>query len=176
MTIGIGGSSRSGKTSLALLIKNLFEKHGQSAILLSQDDYAFTDETFIPKIHNRTDWEHPASIDFEWYKNDIILKQSNYQNVIAEGLFNFWDKDINSLFDMIFFTRISQQTFYERRKHDTRWGYEPQWYIEHVWQSYLKYGKSILDDPFASVVVLSGETAFNEQWIDNILGFPTPKA
>ncbi len=171
MTIGIGGASRSGKTSLAILIKTILENNGQTAIVLGQDDYAFPEESDIPKIKQRVDWERPESIDFEWYKKDILLQQKEYQNVIAEGLFNFYDANINALFDVKFFTQISKKTFLKRKKADTRWGIEPDWYIEHIWKSYLKYGRTILDDPFANVVVLSGESEFNAQWIAGILGF-----
>ena len=48
MIIGIGGVSRSGKTSLAILIKNILEKKGESVIILSQDNYVFPDSK-IPK-------------------------------------------------------------------------------------------------------------------------------
>lgn len=171
MIIGIGGASRSGKTSLAILIKTILENNGQTAIVLGQDDYAFPEESDIPKIKHRVDWERPESIDFEWYKKDIFSKQKEYQNVIAEGLFNFYDADINALFDVNFFTQISKKTFLERKKVDTRWGIEPNWYIEHIWKSYLKYGRTILEDSYANVVVLSGESEFNAKWIARILDF-----
>lgn len=170
MIIGIGGASRSGKTSLAILIKTILENNGQTAIVLGQDDYAFAEESVIPKIKHRVDWERPESIDFEWYKKDILTKQKEYQNVIAEGLFNFYDTDINALFEVKFFTQISKNTFLKRKKADTRWGIEPDWYIEHIWKSYLKYGRTILDDSFANVVVLSGETEFDAKWMAQILG------
>ncbi len=169
MIIGIGGASRSGKTSLAILIKTILENNGQTAIVLGQDDYALAEESVIPKIKHRVDWECPESIDFDGYKKDILTKQKEYQNVIAEGLFNFYDADINRLFDVKFFTQISKKTFLKRKKADTRWGIEPNWYIEHIWKSYLKYGRTILEDPFVSVVVLSSETEFDTQWVAQIL-------
>ena len=68
MIIGIGGVSRSGKSTLAALIYRLYTEGGQTAIVLAQDDFVFPTEQ-IPKIRNGSeeeiDWEIPESIDFQ---------------------------------------------------------------------------------------------------------------
>ena len=169
MIIGIGGVSRSGKSSLAILIKNVLEKNGQSAIILSQDDFVFA-ESEIPKIKNCTDWECPESIDFQRFKKEILFQKTQFKHVITEGLLNFYDAEIMCLFDFKIFTQISKNTFLSRRALEQRWGNEPKWYIEYVWKCYLKYGRSVLNNSELDILVLSGEHNFDEKLITNFLG------
>lgn len=169
MIIGIGGVSRSGKTSLAILIKNILEKKGESVIILSQDNYVFPDSK-IPKIKHRIDWERPESIDFQRFKDDILLKSKAFQHVITEGLFGFYDADINALFDARFFVQIHKNTFLKRKSEDKRWGFEPKWFIEHIWKSYLKFGRTILENADVDVLILSGEHPFDEKLVARYLG------
>jgi nicotinamide/nicotinate riboside kinase len=157
MIIGISGVSRSGKTTLADLIQKKFIEKGETAIVLHQDDYVMP-ENQIPKIRHRIDWECPQSIDFQRFKFEILEAKKHYNHVITEGLLNFWDEDINLLFDKKIFVEISKKTFLERRNKEKRWGFEPKWFYEHVWQSYLKYGKNGLDD---KTIMLSGEVDFD---------------
>ena len=170
MVIGIGGVSRSGKTSLAFLIKRLAEKRGETATVISQDDFAMA-KSKIPKIRHRIDWERPESIDFQRYKNDIVDKQVPYQHVITEGLLNFWDVETDALFDRRLFVIIKKDIFISRRLQEKRWGFEPKWFIEHVWKSYLTYGQTVLAQPKNGVLLLSGNDDFDEELIAGFLGF-----
>jgi nicotinamide/nicotinate riboside kinase len=169
MIIGIAGVSRSGKTSLAFLIKRIMEERGETAVVLSQDDFVF-DESEIPKIRHRTDWECPESIDFQKYKQAIVDKQAVYQHVITEGLLNFWDAETDALFDRRLFIIVDKHTFFNRRLQEKRWGFEPKWFIEHVWKSYLKYGQKILIQPKNGVLLLSGNEVFDVDLITKFLG------
>jgi nicotinamide/nicotinate riboside kinase len=165
MIIGIAGVSRSGKTTLADLIQKKLIKQGETATVLHQDDYVMP-ENEIPKIRHRTDWECPQSIDFQRFKLEILEAKNKYNYVITEGLLNFWDKDINVLFDKKIFVEISKKTFLERRNKEKRWGFEPKWFYEHVWQSHEKYGKIGLDE---ATIVLSGEEEFDENLINRAI-------
>ena len=173
MVIGIGGVSRSGKTSLSELIKKHFVLKNDTVVVLHQDAFVFA-ENQIPKIvhdgETIVDWECPESIDFQRFKNEIELSKTQYQHVITEGLLNFYDTPTNTLFDKFLFVEISKSTFLKRRIADKRWFQnEPAWFIEHVWESYERYGRTIFDQQNAAVLTLSGETNFDEKRVFDFL-------
>ena len=154
MIIGIGGVSRAGKTKLARRLQKYFRQQGRSVRLLHQDEFVFP-ESEIPKVKGRVDWEHPGSIDFSRFRESIVKASQQYDVVIAEGLMAFCDEETNRLYEKCFFVEISKPTFLRRKAADQRWGEEPEWYVEHIWESYLKYGVPV-EWP-APVLRLSGE-------------------
>ena len=58
-----------------------------------------------------------------------------------EGLLAFYESRIEQLLDKKIFIEIPKTLFLERKVRDKRWGEFPEWYMEHIWQSYLTYGK-----------------------------------
>ncbi|MEO9869553.1 nucleoside/nucleotide kinase family protein [Ekhidna sp.] len=157
--IGIGGCSRSGKSVLAQQIKDhLFNKR---VLLLDMDDFVFPEEN-IPKIKDRTDWECPGSVDFNRLYSTIKNHQDSYDLIVVEGILAFANKSLMLFYDSTIWIQLSKETFLTRRKKETRWGDEPDWFITHVWDSYLHYGQWPEAD-----FILSGEkeiskTALNE--------------
>jgi uridine kinase len=137
MVIAIGGVSRSGKTKLTKMIKELLGE--EEVYTMCQDDYAYPIPE-IPKIKELTDWECPASINFIKLKKDLKNAIDNHNHVILEGFLAFHDLNLNKLYDRSIFFNISKEVFVERRLRDTRWEREPNWYIDYVWESYLTYG------------------------------------
>ncbi len=135
--IGIGGVSRSGKSFLAHSLAG--ELRGKKTIVLSQDDFVFP-ETDIPLIRDHIDWESPASIDFDKFRNHIAQSGDAYDIIIAEGLFAFADPQTNQWYDRRIHITLDYEEFIKRKREDLRWGKEPEWYIRHIWDSYLKYG------------------------------------
>lgn len=136
MVIGIGGLSRAGKTSLA---EKLADYYGRERVtILHQDDFV-NPEDEIPKIHDRIDWEHPGSMNFKGLIQAI--KNSDTGIVIVEGILVFFNSDLRSLFDKKILLEIDKPTFLDRRHQENRWGHEPEWFIQHVWDSYWKYGR-----------------------------------
>lgn len=155
MIIGIGGVSRSGKTTLANQLKIFYQNKGRSVLLLSQDDYVVSEE-LIPKIKDRIDWELPQTIDLE--KLMSRLEECKTDILIIEGLFAFAFDKLNEYYDFKIFIKIKKETFLYRKSIDTRYN-EPQWFIQHIWQSYLKYGT--IDEADKSYQIIDGEKPIN---------------
>ena len=138
--IGIGGVSRSGKSFLAKQLAARFEKTGRSVKTFDQDDFVFP-ERMIPTIRNHLDWERPESIDFQKLKLAISNARKDYDIVIAEGLMVFSYPDVFRMFNYTIFIKLDREEFLARKRSDLRWGREPDWYIDHIWEGYLKYGQ-----------------------------------
>ncbi len=159
--IGIGGCSRSGKSSLAKNIK----KHlaNKRVLLLHMDDFVFPANQ-IPKVKDRTDWERPESVDFERLCQTINDQKDHYDIIVIEGILIFANEKLLSLFDTTIQFEISQKTFLARRKHESRWGEEPDWFMDHVWESHLRYGLFPKAD-----FTFSGEVGIHQTALSKIL-------
>jgi len=159
LNIAIGGVSRAGKTTLANTLAYHFEAKGKKVKILHQDNFTFK-ESKIPKIRNRVDWEHPQSINFS--KLEKTIQQYNDSQaidvLISEGLLIFYELNLHRFFDVKILVEINKETFKLRKKKDDRWGNEPDWFIEHIWDSYQKYGRQHFSKD--TDWVLSGERAF----------------
>lgn len=169
MIIGIGGASRAGKTTLAKWLRKQFPQ--QKVQILCQDDYVFPTQ-FIPQIQDRIDWEHPDSIDHEAFRKAILAEVENNDIVIVEGIMVFHDQTTNSLFDKMIYIEIDYATFLERKKHDHRWGHEPDWYLNHIWESHLKYGQRT---ERKLTLKIDGTKTFPTQEILKFIDFRTEK-
>ncbi len=152
MVIGIGGVSNAGKTTLASRLKKQLEP--LQVKVLCQDDFA-KPITEIPRIGGHIDWEIPESIDMVKYYKHILEAQRTNDIVIAEGLFAFCDNHFNRHYDKRIFLTINKKTFWERKSKDFRWGKEPDWYMEHIWQSHFRCG--VLKEVNSKTLVVSGE-------------------
>lgn len=152
MIIGIGGCSRSGKTTLAKQLAEALGKGVQTCTIIHQDDFVL-DPAFIPKVDGHINWEIPESIDFDRFRFAIRRAQRASDVVIAEGLMVYHDPAITALFDELVFLEIEEATFHARKRLDERWP-EPKWYREHIWHSFLKYGQP---PRTADLIFLSGE-------------------
>jgi len=138
MIIGIGGSSNSGKSTLAnelaLHFNNLKVK------ILCQDDFVIP-YNLRTKINGHVDWEVPSTIEIEKYIEAVKDADKIYDLVICEGLFAFCFSELNKLYNKKIFLKIDKTTFKNRKIKDLRWGKEPDWYIEHIWENHIKYCK-----------------------------------
>lgn len=139
MIIGIGGVSTAGKSSLAFQLRKHFSPQAKVKILC-QDDFILP-ESEIPQIIDHIDWECPDSIDHEMYFQALERERKVNDIVISEGLFAFNDERVSSLYDKRIFLMIDRETFWKRKSADLRWGKEPEWYIGHIWNNYLEFGK-----------------------------------
>jgi len=152
MIIGIGGVSNAGKTTLANRLKESLAP--LKVKTLCQDDFPNSVDQ-IPMVQNHTDWEIPQSIDISNYFKQVLEASRKYDVVIAEGLFAFCDERIVRHYDKKIFLTISKETFWERKSKDFRWGKEPEWYMEHIWESHFKCGALHRMDK--DTVILSSE-------------------
>ena len=167
MVIGIGGISNSGKSLLANKIAQHFSE--QSVKVLCQDDFAIPTPD-IPKIKNHADWEIPDSINFDRFYNEILKVRKAFEIVIDEGLFVFYEERLNRLYDKMIYLSISKETFLERKRLDLRWGKEPEWYIEHIWNNHHKYFEKVSKRKEA--FQLSGENPVDYQAVFDYLDLP----
>lgn len=140
MVIAIGGISRSGKSFLAMSLKEFFIEDGYSVCHLDQDDYVLP-EAEIPLIDGHVDWEIPASIDWDRLTKAIDVSSESYNVVLLEGLLIFNQVALLKKYDYTICLTLDYQDFVDRKRIDLRWGKEPDWYIDHIWRSHLKYGQ-----------------------------------
>ena len=152
MIIGIGGVSNAGKTTLAIKLKESLPTLKVS--ILCQDDFP-KPEDLIPKVRNHVNWEIPQSLDLKRYLRQVLEDAKSHDLVIAEGLFAFCDERIVQHYDKKIFLTISKDTFWQRKSRDYRWGTEPEWYMQHIWDSHFKCGsENVVDN---DTLILSGE-------------------
>lgn len=163
--IAIGGVSRSGKTFLSAMLGRYLE----NSIIIHQDTY-IPPESEIPLIKNHIDWERPEAIDWISFENAIIEAGKTFKYVIVEGLFVYWDEKINQNFDKNLFITLPKPVFEKRKREDLRWGAEPDWYIEHIWQGHLRYGFKPRTLP--NCMVINGELDFDINEIIHHLDLP----
>lgn len=135
----IGGISRCGKSSLA---QNLAKELSQ-AVHLDQDDFMLPEDQ-LPTIRDRIDWEKPQCLDWEKLLTRIKSESHHHEFIIVEGIFAFCNTSLVSQANFKVNLLFDKESFLASRTHETRWGHEPEWYIEHVWQSHLKYHNPFL--------------------------------
>ena len=164
ISIGIGGVSRAGKTTLSRFIEKLYPH--KKTLIISMDQYV-KDPEKIPKIKDKTDWENPVSVDFDRIQQQIKAGVEEYDLVITEGILIFYNEAVNELFDKRIFIDIPKSLFYIRRKKEERWGKEPEWYLDYVWESYLQYGK--LNDSSTNTLYINGDEDFSPLLLDEHL-------
>lgn len=152
MLIGIGGVSRSGKTKLSRKVNKWLRDQGHTVAIFHQDDFVKAKED-IPLIKDHIDWEVPESMDWDRWNETVQQALAKHDCVIAEGLFAFWERDSRMTFDRKILVDVSKDTFLARKREDLRWGKEPEWFIQYIWNNYLIYGRP---NPFDGLVV-SGE-------------------
>lgn len=140
MIIGIGGISNAGKSKLAAKIKEYYSN--KKVKILCQDDFALPTPE-IPKLKGHTNWEIPDSIDFDRFYSNILNEANHNDIVIDEGLFVFYEDRLNRLYDKMIYLSISKETFINRKMKDLRWGQEPDWYVEHIWDSHHLFFEKI---------------------------------
>lgn len=145
MIIAIGGCSRSGKTVLAEKLADYWG-HKRTAIL-HQDDWVLPEKR-IPMIRDHIDWEVPESMNWPALRTEIAKLDKKFPIIIVEGIFAFSDPVIREMTDVYIEVEIDKPTFYQRKRKDLRWGREPEWYIDHIWNTYQKRRSDIPEEAY----------------------------
>lgn len=141
MFIGIGGCSRSGKTTVTHRIKDIAIAKDLRFKCIHQDDLLLPDEE-LPQVNGRIDWEKPESINLQKQKEIIDDAFSRKDIIVIEGI--FVHPAFTPNIDKYIYLSIDKEKFLERRKEETRWGEEEAWYLDYVWDAHKDfYGKSI---------------------------------
>ncbi len=128
----IAGVSRSGKTTLARKLAINLAK----SVILHQDEYVL-DEHLLPRIKNRIDWEKPETIYWDKILQSYEQLSKKYDFVIVEGIFALHNKQLVEMADSTILLKLDRDAFVKSRKNEDRWGKEPSWFIDHVWNSHL---------------------------------------
>ena len=111
----------------------------------------------LPKVQGVPDWERPSTIKWDKLLKDVQKADSDVK--IIEGLFSFYPASLRSEYDLKIFVEIEKKTFIKRKSDDVRWEEEPEWYAEHVWRSFLKYGQMKGDKQ--EYIPVSGESTID---------------
>ena len=167
MIIGIGGVSRAGKTTLAYKIRDLYPKQ---KIRFVHGDDVVKDVDNIPMIKDRIDWECIESFDYEKIINRI-KSDDDSDIIICEGILIFHNKELFKFFDKKIIAEIGKDCFYKRKSQDDRWGYEPEWYIDYIWESYIRHYSKLNNNK--DILKIKGETSFDMEKISKFLDFRT---
>lgn len=154
MLIGIGGPSRAGKSTLADALAREITSRGLSCRVIHQDVFVHK-RPQLPLIGDHIDWEHPDSIHWKRLRSALKRAQPEADVVLHEGLLAYANPVINKFYDRTLFLHISEPTFRARKAADLRWGQEPEWYVDHIWDSYHHFGKPTESLP--GTIHLSGE-------------------
>jgi len=156
--IGIGGVSRAGKSFLAKKMADFYIKSGVKVKILDQDDFVFPKDE-IPRINGHIDWESPESIDFQHLNKLIHNSRKSNDVTIVEGILVFCNTDLINIFDYKVFITLPKDEFIKRKREDLRWGKEPEWYIEYIWEMHQKFGQLPKANPADQI--LDGKELFN---------------
>lgn len=169
MVIGIGGVSRAGKSTLADELARIAWKRKWRSKVLHQDVFVHP-EGELPMIEDHVDWEHPDSINWDRLRGELIRQMAEFDLIIVEGLLAFWDPILADHYDRSLFLHIPEAVFRIRKAEDLRWGKEPDWYMDHIWNSYLTFGHP--EHAKSRLIHISGEEHLAGRMLEAFLHQP----
>lgn len=135
--LAIGGMSRSGKSTLASKLQEKLLEQSLKISVISQDDFCLP-SALLPTIKGSPDWELPEGVDWDRYHEFIFRQRQENDWVIVEGIFVFDDPVLLPEYNQSIILDIDYSTFMKRRNKEQRWGEEPDWYVQYVWDAYQK--------------------------------------
>ena len=164
IVIGIGGVSRAGKGTLSSRIQKWYPD--LNIVSLNMDDFVYPKDQ-LTTIRGEIDWEVPESVNYSKLATSIAEEKKRNHMVIVEGILIYNDEKLLALYDKKIFVEVDYETFKVRKKLDKRWKI-PDWYIEHIWTSYIVHGRTNIDDSLK----VDGTREFEQELIMNYIGDP----
>jgi nicotinamide/nicotinate riboside kinase len=197
LTIGVGGASCSGKSTLCSYLHYLLP----DSIIIRQDSFYKLD-SLIPTTNGTANWDSPEAIDMIRFVNvlsasdaamdsksdlvspieidqDLVKKLKDSVNgrkvVIVDGFLIYADKNVYDHFDVSIFLEASKEELKKRRSqrqgYFTLEGYwaDPVGYFEEfVWPQYLFYNQNVFEGQIKNLVRLSSQQGISVMVSDSI--------
>ncbi len=165
--VGVSGGSASGKTELIKSLKKRFSP--REATFVAMDNYYFPKEQQKRNPEGKINFDHPDAVNLQQLYTDlqkliqgqsVTVRQYNYNNpnlptpeityfpnplIIVEGIFIFFDRQINELLDLRVFVDADEHIKLARRirRDSVERGYSIdnilEQYKEHVVPMYRKF-------------------------------------
>jgi uridine kinase len=141
IVIGIGGISRSGKTSMTNKLKEVLNPIDIFGI----DDYGIGPiRKFDENINDYIDdWESPEVVNLDKYyldlknlKENTLVKDNEIKYILVEGYLLYNREDITNLIDLKFNYFIDKEIARERRK-NTKFYNSDYYFDEYIWNQYF---------------------------------------
>lgn len=169
--IGIGGCSRSGKTTLTHRIKDIAIAMDLKFKCIHQDELVLPEDK-LTSINGRPDWERPDSIDIDKQSEVIEDAFSRKEVIVIEGIF------IHPAFkppplDHFIYLNLHRDVFLNRRRYETRWGMEDEAYIEHVWNAHKNFYNDFIltSEADSSIISYMQAEEIEDDYITSLLDF-----
>jgi nicotinamide/nicotinate riboside kinase len=197
LTIGVGGASCSGKSTLCSYLHYLLP----NSVIIRQDSFYKLD-SLIPTSNGTANWDSPEAIDMIRFVNallasdDAIVCKSDLTSpieidqdlvkrlrdavngrkvIIVDGFLIYEDKNVYEQFDVSIFLEASKEELKKRRSqrqgYITLEGYwaDPVGYFEEfVWPQYMLYNQNVFQGQIKNLVRLSSQQGISTMVSDSI--------
>lgn len=137
MIIGIGGVKGAGKRTLAESMRKYYKDWGRTVDVFHQEDYQKS-KVMLPKVEGVPDSERPNTV--KWDSLTKALEKSSADVKIVEGQYIFYPASLRAACTGKVMVEVNREVYEARREHNRKED-EPDWYTQHIWKSYQKYGQ-----------------------------------
>jgi len=169
VVVGIGGASRSGKSTLSRLLDAHWRSQGVRCVVIHQDNF-FVAEKPITITHNGLcplsfhNWEVAEAVHFKSMIRVITDAKHQAQSsgekvyIVVEGFLLYWHPKVVELLDIRLFINIDRSTCYYRRlEANSTWASpEPNfeaYFDSLIWPAYVKQSQNVLSLPSAAITI-----------------------
>jgi len=165
VVVGVGGPSRSGKSTLAKALAKAYKERGIVVSVVRQDQFNVCAGMYhLPGGGTEAMYETPCSLKWDQLAEALTKAIESVKSkpgappglVIVEGFLLYWVAELNRVFDVRLFLRASRDEVLRRRQAATK--LHPS-FLEHVfWPSHLAYGQP--EAPFHEYKIPDGQKGY----------------